>query len=491
MSVPNGLRQGWLVARREVRERSRSRGFYVGLAVMLLVVVAAIVAPAALEDGVVSRDVGLVGAIPEELPRVVAEQGDAADVTVRVHRYGDVAVGQEAVRDDAVDVLVVDARRLEWRGEPDEQLRAVVTGAVQVVAVQQRADAVGLDAEDVAALVAPVPVENIDLGSAPGRSADDDTAAIVMSILLLTAIATYGSLVLTGVVEEKSSRVVEVLLARMPARSLLVGKIAGIGLLGFAQFLLTALAALVATLLVDSVDLPAVRASVLAWVVAWFVLGYTTYAMAYGALGSLASRTEDAQSVAGPAVYVLLASYWGSFVAVSADPAGGWSRLLSLFPGTAPFAMPARIALGATSWWEPVLAVALTLAAIAGLVAVAGRVYTGAILRTGPTLKLREAWRGATAPARDAAGASGRAGRRRSRASPTGLDGRAGVTRPEPATGRWSIGAPILAGGVGVAVAIVARDVIAGVAVGAALFAVVTRFLKARAGDDDRHARPP
>ncbi|HEX6658149.1 MAG TPA: hypothetical protein VF065_08705, partial [Ilumatobacter sp.] len=60
-----------------------------------------------------------------------------------------------------------------------------------------------------------------------------------------------------------------------------------------------------------------------------------------------------------------------------------------------------------------------------------------------------------------------------------------------PATGRWSIGAPILAGGVGVAVAIVARDVIAGVAVGAALFAVVTRFLKARAGDDDRHARPP
>jgi ABC-2 type transport system permease protein len=105
--------------------------------------------------------------------------------------------------------------------------------------------------------------------------------------------------VLTGVVEEKSSRVVEVLLARMPARNLLAGKVAGIGLLGLAQLVVTAVAALVATMVVDSVDVPAVSGGVLAWVVAWFVLGYALFAMAFGALGSLASRARTRRASPG------------------------------------------------------------------------------------------------------------------------------------------------------------------------------------------------
>ena len=159
--------------------------------------------------------------------------------------------------------------------------------------------------------MSPVPVENVELGVVAGRSPNDEAAAIVMTVLLLMAITTYGNLVLTGVVEEKASRVVEVLLARMPARTLLAGKVAGIGLLGFAQFAVTGVAALVATMVVDAVDVPAVRGGVLAWVVGWFVLGYALYAMVYGALGSLASRTEDAQSVAGPVIYVLLGGLLG------------------------------------------------------------------------------------------------------------------------------------------------------------------------------------
>jgi ABC-2 type transport system permease protein len=69
--------------------------------------------------------------------------------------------------------------------------------------------------------------------------------------------------------------------------------------------------------------------------------------------------------------------------------------------------MPGRIALGAAAWWEPVLAVTLTLAAIAGLVVFAGRVYTSAILHTGPTLKLRDVWRRTLAPGSPAAGTTG------------------------------------------------------------------------------------
>ena len=183
---------------------------------------------------------------PTELPRAIQAQGDAVGITARVHRYDSVAAGEEAVRDGDVDVLVVDAQRLEWRRQADEQLRAVVTGAIQLVAVRERAAAAGISPDDLLALVAPVPVENVELGAVAGRSPDDETAAFVMTVVLFLAITTYGSLVLTGVVEEKSSRVVEVLLARMPARNLLAGKVAGIGLLGLAQIAVTALVALVA-----------------------------------------------------------------------------------------------------------------------------------------------------------------------------------------------------------------------------------------------------
>lgn len=220
----------------------------------------------------------------------------------------------------------------------------------------------------------------------------DEAAAALMTVALLAAIVIYGNLVLTGVVEEKSTRVVEVLLARLPAKALLGGKVVGIGLLGFGQLAVTALAALLASMVVDSVDLPAVTGGVLAWVLVWFVLGYALYAMIYGALGSLASRTEDAQAVAGPVGYALVAGYWVSFMALSADPDGLWARVLSLFPATAPLAMPGRIALGATAWWESPLAVVLALATIAGLISLAGRVYRNAVLRTGAVLRLRDAW---------------------------------------------------------------------------------------------------
>ena len=129
----------------------------------------------------------------------------------------------------------------------------------------------------------------------------------------------------------------------------------------------------------------------------WFVLGYALYAMVYGALGSLASRTEDAQSVAGPVSAVLIVGYFASFAAIG-QPDSGWAQLLSLFPLTAPLAMPNRIAMGVAAWWEPMLAVVLTLAAIAALVQPGGRVYARAILHTGPTLRLRDAWRGPTTP---------------------------------------------------------------------------------------------
>ncbi len=398
----NGTRQAWLVAAREVRERGRSRAFLVSLVLMLLAAAAAVALPALLDTGPGTKDVGLTGSAPAALGTALQGQGEAVDTTIRLHRYDTVTAGQAAVRADDIDVLVVDARRLEWRTRADEQLQAVVTGAIQLVAVQERAATAGIDAGELAAIVAPVPVTNVELGQVAGRSPDDETAAFIMTVVLFGAISTYGAMVLSGVVEERSSRTVEVLLAHMPARPLLAGKVAGIGVLGLAQVVAVAIVALVAVALVDSVDVPAVRAGVLAWAVVWFVLGYALYATVFGTLGSLASRTEDASSVTGPVTIVLVLAFVVSFTAIG-SAGTTWARLVSWFPLTAPLAMPNRIAMGAATWWDPLVAVVLTLAAIAALVVLGGRIYTRAILHTGSTLTLGEAWRDAVSAGATAA----------------------------------------------------------------------------------------
>ena len=298
-----------------------------------------------------------------------------------------------------------------------------------------------------------------------------------MTMVLFFAISTYGAMVLSGVVEEKSSRTVEVLLARMPARNLLAGKIAGIGLLGLAQIVATAIVALVAASLADSFDVPAVRGSVIAWAVVWFVLGYALYATVFGTLGSLASRTEDASSVAGPVSIILVLGFLVSFAAIgSADTT--WARLVSWFPITAPLAMPNRIAMGAATWWDPVVAVILTLATIAGLVVLGGRVYTRAILHTGATLSLGEAWRGAPLPSHPDVPVTTESTERKEEPA---------VTQPTTREARTQLVLTVIAIAVGGIVFALAGDFVIGVGVGAAVFALARQAMKVWG----RKERPP
>ena len=291
-------------------------------------------------------------------------------------------------------------------------------------------------------MVAPVPVTSVELGQVAGRSPDDETAAFIMTLVLFGAISTYGAMVLSGVVEEKSSRTVEVLLARMPARNLLAGKIAGIGLLGLAQIAATAIVAVAVGAMVDSVDIPAVRDSVIAWAVVWFLLGYALYATVFGTLGSLASRTEDASSVTGPVTIVLVLGFMVSFATIgSADTT--WAQLVSWFPLTAPLAMPNRIAMGAATWWDPLVAVVLTLVAIAGLVVLGGRIYDPGHPphRVDPQSRRRVAWRTRAEPRRRCDRSSrSRARRRRARRLQRARRGRGGCRSSWPwSRWRWAV----------------------------------------------------
>jgi ABC-2 type transport system permease protein len=387
------LRTIYLVAIRELRTRLRGRGFQVATAVMLLAVVAAMVVPAMIRsDKPPVRQVGLAGTVPAGLATGLVAQGTATGSRVEPRIYQNVADGEDAVRRNRIDVLVVDGSRLVWRARADSTLRGTVAAAVQLVQARQRAAALGLSDRQLAELLTPPRLEERSLaGDDPNRAASE-VAVTVMIVLLFTAISFYGSQLLTGVVEEKSSRVVEVLLAHMSPRHLLAGKVLGIGLLGLGQLLLVAVVAAVTAAAVDAVDIPQIRVSMLAWLLVWFLLGYALWSVAYGALGALASRSEDAQAVSAPATIVLVAVYVFALTALY-DPDSLSSRVASLIPVTAPLVMPIRIARGEVALWEVALALALTAAAIYALVRLGGRVYAGAVLRTGAKVRLRDAWR--------------------------------------------------------------------------------------------------
>ena len=207
------------------------------------------------------------------------------------------------------------------------------------------------------------------------------------------------------------------------------------------------------------------------------MLGYALYATVYGALGSLGSRAEDAQAVAGPVISVMVMAYLASFTTIG-QPDSDFARAISYFPLTAPMAMPGRIAMGAAAWWEPVVAAVLTLAAIAGLAQLAGRVYTRAILHSGPAVSLKDVWRDRAASGPGASGAGTRDAQ--TPPQPAGVTARGRTAMTEADLTRHRLLTTILTGiGVvlGVAVTILTSDVI-GVAAGAGFTAIANQVVR-------------
>ena len=206
------------------------------------------------------------------------------------------------------------------------------------------------------------------------------------------SLAFYGQWVISGVVEEKNNRVVELILAAVRPRDLLAGKVIGIGLLGFAQLAL--IAGLAATMLAAGVfDAPPELAGDMALVIPWFTLGFALYAVAYAVAGALASSQQSAETAGQPVTYTLLGVYFAGYVALSADAEGALANLLTVFPLTAPLVLPARSALVGVPLWEHALALVLVLVSIYALVRFAGRIYGHGLLRSGGGLGLRAAWR--------------------------------------------------------------------------------------------------
>jgi ABC-2 type transport system permease protein len=197
-------------------------------------------------------------------------------------------------------------------------------------------------------------------------------------------------------VEEKASRVVEVLLATVQPRAILAGKILGIGALGLLQLALTAVVGLAAASASGAIELDAGDLGTLAVVLVWFLLGYLLWSSLYAMGGVMVSRQEDLQSSTTVLTILLVIGYLLAFPAID-DPDGTLAVVASLFPLFAPIVMPLRVALDAASAVEIAASLVLLVGSIALLVPLGARLYERSVLRMGKPMKLRDAWRAARA----------------------------------------------------------------------------------------------
>jgi ABC-2 type transport system permease protein len=226
------------------------------------------------------------------------------------------------------------------------------------------------------------------------QDADAGTALASIAVLLLYGqLVTYGYWVAAGVVEEKASRVVELLLAAVRPRELLAGKVLGIGLVALAQLLLVAGLALVLAVATDQLQLEDGAARALLVTLAWFLVGYAFYATAFAMAGALVPRQEEIQNVTTPLVLLLIGTFFFAFPTVD-DPGSTLARVLSFVPPSAPMIMPVRMIVGDVGPVEVVLSVLACLAGIVVLMLLAARIYGRAVLRTGSRVSLAAALRG-------------------------------------------------------------------------------------------------
>ncbi len=372
-----------LVARREMSERIFEKSFVIGTIITLVVIGAVVVLPTALGFG--GQDQFTVSvADPAAQP--------VADAAVRQAELFDAEL--TIVEGDADASLTADG--LHAQEKPDDKLVSIVQAANAQVSSEQALREAGVGGEQAQAALSPEPLTVTTVEPVDEEAEDRGGFAFVAVILLYGQLISMGYLVAMGIVEEKSSRVVEVILATLRPRQLLAGKILGLGLLGLGQLLLTAVVGLGLAAAAGALDVNGDVIVAAALALAWFLVGYAFYAAAFACAASLVSRQEDLQSVISPLTIVLMVGFFVSFIVLD-DPDGTLATVVSFIPPFAPMTMPPRIALGEASAVEIVGALAATLGATALLIPLAARIYRGGVLRMGGAIKLRDAWRAARA----------------------------------------------------------------------------------------------
>ena len=393
-STFDGIR---LTARREWVERTRrDKSFLISTLVTLGILCAIIFLPKLFgSDEPKKFDVGLVGSASQPLGQVLTAQGQAVDVRINTRQVASAAEAETAVRDGDLDLAVVDGRELVAEDEVDEQLNLLVQAASRGVRAQQTLQGAGVGPGEIQAALAPPPLPVRSLEPVDQDARSKRTIATVAVFILYGQLIGYCFTVAMGVVEEKSTRVVEVLLAAVRPVQLLAGKIIGIGLVGLLQLAIIGVVGLAVATWSGAITLPPDAWGTIGSVLLWFLLGYAFYSSLFAVAGAIVSRQEELQNTATPLNLLMIASFFVAFTSSVSGADTTLARVSSFLPPVAPLVMPLRIAGGDAAQWEVALSLGIMLVSIVAVVVLAARLYEGAILRTGARVKLGDAWRSA------------------------------------------------------------------------------------------------
>ena len=391
-------RKLWEVARREFVERWRSRAMRVSFALLLAFVVGGAVLLTLVDERTPTDDFGLVGPRAVALAPALRIGEQSYGRRARLHRLRDRAAAQRALREGDVDVAIVDGRLIVK--EDHASLAAGVAGrAVAAQHAVMRLQASGLTERQALDTLNPPPqrVEVLDRG-ARDRQRDEDVLFVGM-VALFMALIVYGQSVASSVAEEKSTRVIELLLTTLPPRRLLAGKVLGVGTLGVSQLAAVCVAGLLSAQVAGGEGLPPSAPRTVALVIGWFILGFAFYSVVYAALGALVSRQEDLEATTAPVNVMLIGAYFGAMAAI-ASPDGTWAQIAAFLPPLAPLIVPSRVVLGDMSAIGLLAAVAISILATVLLVRVGARIYERSVMRTGAPISLRTALADGATPQR-------------------------------------------------------------------------------------------
>ncbi|MDR1806570.1 MAG: ABC transporter permease [Propionibacteriaceae bacterium] len=363
----NSFALAWLVALREIREQVKSRSFIISTAIFVVTVVAGICLPQ------------LIGGDGDEPPAEPVKVAVAAGVTLP-DTLGDPAWFTITPADsaEAATALVAD-------GTVDAALvpapATPVSPAFAVVADQEA------DGTLMGALTSTPNVTLLDpspFGGAPMGY----ILSLAFGLLFMMVAMIFGQTIAMNTVIEKQTRIVEILLAAVPDRALLGGKVLGNSILALGETVVIAGAALVTLKATGQDTIFGMLSAPLLWYVVFFVTGFIMLASLYAGLASLVSRIEDIGNAVMPITLVVMLPYVLPLILSDNDAA---MRVLSYIPIISTVVMPIRQILGTAQWWEAIVALAILVLATFGAILAGARIYSRALLQTGRKLKLREA----------------------------------------------------------------------------------------------------
>ena len=368
-----------LIAAREISSRMRSKAFVISTIVLMVAVLATVVLSSLFGSNTEPTKVAVVGAASDAVSGVATLEAVPAD---------DLDAAETMLRDDEVSAIVAPTDVVEASGlEPTTGTTATDASAAGLdVTVIGLGDDPG---DVVSALSVQPPVVVLD------PAATDPFLAYLVAfgfgIVFFFSAITFGTTIAQSVVEEKQTRIVEILLSTVSARALLTGKVIGNSIMAFGQILAIAVLAITGLAVTGQrVLLGGLGASVV-WFVVFFVIGFVMLAALFAATAATVSRAEDVGSVTTPVTMLVMIPY---FLVVFFNDNATVLAIMSYVPFSAPVGMPVRIFLGQAEWWEPLLSLAILLATTALAVLVGERIYRYSLLRTGARVPFSEALRG-------------------------------------------------------------------------------------------------